>query len=109
MSFTGPFEVRFTDTARDDLGRLFDFLLERASRTEDLEVAQRAIDAIQEAVTGHLASTPFSFRKAGGSSLQRELIIPFGSSGYVALCQIQAEKKRVLILAARHQLEDDYH
>lgn len=109
MSFEGPFEVRFTDTARDDLERLFDFLLERASSVEDLELAQRAIDATQDAVIGHLASTPFSFRKAGSSSLRRELIIPFGSSGYVALYEIEPEEERVVVLAVRHQLEDDYH
>ena len=109
MSFGGPFEVRFTDTARDDLERLFDFLLERASSIEDLELAERAIDAIQDAVTGHLARTPYSFRKAGNSSLRRELIIPFGSSGYVALYEIEPAKERVIVLAVRHQLEDDYH
>ena len=109
MSFTGPFEVRFTDAARDDLERLFDFLLDRASSIEDLELAQRAVDAIRDAVVGHLATTPFSCRKAGRSSLRRELIIPFGSSGYVALYQIEPEKKRVVVLAVRHQLEDDYH
>lgn len=109
MSLEDPFEVRFTDTARDDLERLFDFLLERASSVEDLELAQRAIDATQDAVIGHLASTPFSFRKAGSSSLRRELIIPFGSSGYVALYEIEPEEERVVVLAVRHQLEDDYH
>jgi plasmid stabilization system protein ParE len=108
MSFGGPFEVRFTDTARDDLERLFDFLLERASSIEDLDLAQRAIDAIRDAVIGHLAGTPFSFRKAGRSPLCRELIIPFGSSGYVALYEIEPEKERVVVLAVRHQLEDDY-
>jgi plasmid stabilization system protein ParE len=109
MSFSGPFEVRFTDAAREDLERLFDFLIERASSGEDLELAQRAIDAIRDAVTGHLAHTPYSFRKAGSSSLRRELIIPFGSSGYVALYEIEPEKERVVVLAVRHQLEDDYH
>jgi plasmid stabilization system protein ParE len=109
MNFSGPFEVRFTDAARDDLERLIDFLLERASSGEDLELAQRAIDAIRDAVMGHLARTPYSFRKAGSSSLRRELIIPFGSAGYVALYEIEPEKEHVIVLAVRHQLEDDYH
>ena len=108
MSFGGPFEVRFTDAARHDLERLFDFLLERSNSAEDLELAQRAIDAILDAVTGHLARTPYSFRKAG-SSLRRELIIPFGNSGYVALYEIEPESERIIVLAVRHQLEDDYH
>ncbi len=58
---------------------------------------------------GHLARTPYSFRKAGSSSLRRELIIPFGSAGYVALYEIEPEKEHVIVLAVRHQVEDDYH
>jgi len=38
----------------------------------------------------------------------RELIIPFGASGYVALFEI-AEDQTVTILAVRHQRESDYH
>ena len=109
MSLGGPFEVRFADAARDDLEQLFNFLLERSSSVEDLELAQRAIEAIRDTVTGLLARTPYSFRKAGSSSLRRELIIPFGNSGYVALYEIEPEKERVIVLAVRHQLEDDYH
>jgi plasmid stabilization system protein ParE len=108
MTFGGPFEVRFTCAARDGLARLFDFLLGRAASVEDLEIAQRAIDAIRDAVMGHLARTPSSFRKAGSSSLRRELIIPFGSAGHVALYEIKPEKDRIIVLAVRHQLEDDY-
>jgi hypothetical protein len=39
---------------------------------------------------------------------QRELIIPFGGAGYVALYEIVSESK-VVLLAIRHQLEEDYH
>ena len=70
MSTRGPFEIRFADAAREDLERLFDFLLERASNAEDLALAQHTVDAIQEAVAGHLARSPYSFRKAGHSSLR---------------------------------------
>ncbi|GAP37931.1 death on curing protein, Doc toxin [Piscinibacter sakaiensis] len=38
----------------------------------------------------------------------RELLIPCGSSGYVALFEIE-DSATVTILAVRHQLEDDYH
>jgi plasmid stabilization system protein ParE len=109
MNFDGPFEVRLTDIARDDLERLFDFLLERAGSVEDLDAAESANNAVRDAVMGHLARTPYSFRKAGSSSLRRELIIPFGNSGYVALYEIEPQKQRVVVLAVRHQLEDDYH
>jgi len=55
-----------------------------------------------------LAATPYSFRKAGKSSTRQELIIPFGSTGYVALYEI-AGRSDVLVLALRHQREEDYH
>lgn len=37
----------------------------------------------------------------------RELIIPFGSAGYVALFEVDSDKT-VSVLAVRHQLEEDY-
>jgi hypothetical protein len=40
--------------------------------------------------------------------LLRELVIPFGSAGYVALFEIESFST-VTILAVRHQREDDYH
>jgi len=36
------------------------------------------------------------------------LIIPFGATGYVALCEI-ASASTVVVLAVRHQREEDYH
>jgi hypothetical protein len=44
----------------------------------------------------------------GDSSFIRELIIPFGSTGYVALFEI-VDNGTVIIGAIRHQREDDYH
>lgn len=104
----GVFEVRYTAAAREDLLRLFDFLLERAQTIEDFDAAQAAIDALRNAVQSHLGRTPFIYRKAGNSAFVRELIIPFGNSGYVALFEIEGADT-VNILAVRHQLEDDYH
>jgi plasmid stabilization system protein ParE len=102
------FEVCFAAAAEDDLIRLFEFLLERAKTTEDLDRAQQAIDAIESATLHHLASTPYSFRKTGKSPTRRELIIPFGATGYIALFEI-ASASIVLVLAVRHQREEDYH
>jgi len=102
------FDVRFSVEARDDLNRLFEFLLERAGTVEDLDLAQAAIDAIRSAVLNQLAATPYSFRKAGKSPTRRELIIPFGATGYVALYEI-AGQSSVVVLAVRHQREEDYH
>lgn len=102
------FGVVFSPAAEDDLIRLFDFILDRVVTVEDLDRAQAAIDAIQVAVLTQLARSPFSFRKSGVSSTRRELIIPFGATGYVALYEI-ASPSLVVILAVRHQREEDYH
>ena len=101
------FALRFSASARDDLIRLYQFLLDRASTVEDLAVAQRALDAIDRAFES-LSRSPFIYRKVGLSPFLRELLIPFGSSGYVALFEIN-DASTVTILAVRHQLEDDYH
>lgn len=102
------FVVELSPSAQDDLERLFDFLLDRAATSEDLDLAQAAIDAIRAAMQQQLATTPYSFRKALQSPAQRELIIPFGSTGYVALYEIVTPSK-VVVLAVRHQREEDYH
>lgn len=102
------FVVRLSPTAEADLERLFDFLLDRAETSEDLDRAQAAIEAIRATARHRLAVTPFSFRKAGQNPAQRELIIPFGGTGYVALYEIVGASE-VLVLAVRHQRDEDYH
>lgn len=104
----GPFEVRYTESARADLLRLFEFLLDQARTAEDFDAAQFAIDTIVSQIEGQLSRSPFIFRKAGDSPFLRELIIPFRNSGYVALYDIE-NQSTVTILAVRHQREDDYH
>jgi plasmid stabilization system protein ParE len=102
------FTVRFTRQALEDLERLYDFVLERElSRGGDLEVAERAIEAIENGIAT-LGYSPFTCRKAGVDPFVRELVIPFGASGYVALFEIEASDS-VVIAAVRHQREDDYH
>ena len=97
------YRIRFTAEAEDDLLRLFDFLAEK-----DWGAAERAVEAIHAGVD-LLKFSPFSCRKAkSGNSLLRELIIPFGKAGYVALFEID-DARTVTILAVRHQREDDYH
>ncbi len=102
------FDVRFSVEAEADLERLFDFPLDRAQTLEDLELAQAAIDAVRVAAHKQLAVTPYSFRKIGQSPTRRELIIPFGATGYIALYEI-VDATSVLVLAVRHQREEDYH
>ncbi|MDP3614483.1 MAG: type II toxin-antitoxin system RelE/ParE family toxin, partial [Rubrivivax sp.] len=74
--------VEFTQGAEDDLMRLYDFLLDRAETLEELDVADEAIEVIRQAALSHLSTTPYSYRKVGARSTLRELIIPFGTTGY---------------------------
>lgn len=97
------YQIRYTTAAREDLQRLFDFLVKY-----DTQVARRALEAISKA-TELLELFPFTCRKVEpNNSFLRELILSFGASGYVALFEIEAANT-VTILAFRHQLEDDYH
>ena len=100
--------VRLTREAVADLERLFDFVLERELARDggDLELAGQTIAAIRAGVAT-LRTSPFTCRKAGQSPFLRELIIPFGRSGYVALFDI-VDTTEVVVSAVRHQLEDDY-
>lgn len=101
------FVVRYSAAARDDLKRLYQYLLDRVSSIEDLDLAERALVTIIGSVDT-LRHSPFIYRKAGPSPFLRELVIPFGHSGYVALFEIE-DAATVTILAVRHQREDDYH
>ena len=99
------FRVRFTSEAEADLLRLFDFLLE-----QDVAAAEKARAAVAKAIE-LLEVFPFSCRKAvggDGNPFLRELIIPFGESGCVALFEIE-NRDTVTLLAVRHQREEDYH
>ena len=97
------YRIRFTPDAEDDLLRLYDLLLEK-----DLAAAESALEAVRNGVE-LLSLSPFSCRKAGaGNPLLREIVIPFGASGYVALFEIEGPST-VTVVAVRHQREDDYH
>lgn len=97
------FRVRFTLEAKSDLERLYSFLAEH-----ELEAAERALGVIGRAWS-ILEEFPFSCRKAEDSNpFLRELVIPFGAAGYVALFEIE-DQQTVTVLAVRHQREDDFH
>ena len=102
------YAVAFTQGAEDDLVRLYNFLLDRAETLEQLDVAEEAINAIRQAALSHLSTTPYSFRKVGARSTQRELIIPFGTTGYILRFDIRSPEL-VLVIGARHQREEDFH
>ena len=96
------FEVRYTRAAREDLRELYAYQLGHC-----LHTAKRVRDTIAKA-TELLKEFPFTCRKADmGNPFLRELVIPFGGAGYVALFRID-DKSTVTILAVRHQREDDY-
>ncbi len=97
------YRVRYSGGARRDLLRLYEFLLER-----DVVLAERALEALRKSIPV-LEDFPFTCRKADADNpFLRELVVPFGSSGYVVLFEIE-DGATVTILAVRHQREDDYH
>jgi plasmid stabilization system protein ParE len=96
------YKVRFTPEAEDDLLRLYDFLLER-----DRVAAEKALAATKKALE-LLRFSPLSCRKAvPDNPFLRELIIPFGAAGYVALFEVESART-VSIVALRRQREEDY-
>jgi plasmid stabilization system protein ParE len=103
------FKVRLTREAEADIDRLFDFVLERelARDAGDLSLPEQALASLRAGIAT-LKTSPFTCRKAGQSPFLRELIIPFGRSGYVALFEIE-DASNVVVVAVRHQREDDYH
>jgi plasmid stabilization system protein ParE len=99
------FTVRLTKGADADIQRLIDFLV-----VQDLAAVRRARKAIAEGMK-FLRKFPFSCRKADGDMANpflRELIIPFGGAGYVALFEIEDENS-VIVIVVRHQREEDYY
>ena len=97
------FRVRICKAAQNDLERLLDFLA-----AVDYPAALRARAAIKRSY-GLLSETPFACRKADENSpFLRELVIPSGGAGHVALYEIN-DQQTVTILAVRHQREDDYY
>lgn len=97
------FRIRFTEEAQADLERLYGFLLDAS---DDWAAAERALDAITRGLD-LLRVSPFSARKARDDMPRlRELVIGFGSAGYVALFEIE-DDSTVTVLAVRHQREDD--
>ncbi|WP_081423680.1 type II toxin-antitoxin system RelE/ParE family toxin [Pelodictyon luteolum] len=97
------YHIRFTRLAKEDLMRLYVFRLhtDHASAVDALEAITHGIDFLHR--------FPFSCRRIHHDSpFLRELIISFGSTGYVALFKID-DHHVVKILAIRHQHEDDYY
>lgn len=101
------YTVTLTREALEDLLRLEDFLVESAMQHGDFDLPRRALAAIRREFR-ILETNPFTCRIADADRLERELVIPFGASGYVALFRVISERE-VVVAAIRHQREDDYH
>ncbi len=99
------FDIEFAETAKDDLDRLFAFYLHI-----DADLANHALKIILSAFQT-IQRHPTICRKAQQGELGvawRELLITFGSSGFVALFEI-VDSTLVRVVAVRHQREIDYH
>jgi plasmid stabilization system protein ParE len=95
--------LRYSRQFFDDFERYYSYLAEL-----DIGLAERCYEAIFKTMRV-LEDFPFVGRKAiEDDALARELLVPFGSSGYVILYDINNDHT-VTILAIRHQREDDYH
>lgn len=94
--------VRYTAQAKHDLRRLYGYLIQ-----QDPHLARKARDTIGRGID-LLKDFPFACRKASPTNpFLRELVISFGSSGYVVLFDIE-DADTVTILAVRHQRQDDF-
>lgn len=96
-----PYLVYWTETAVQGLERAYTFLAEKNE-----EAAIAALKAIRQKVL-LLEHYPQAGRPAEDLEPEhRELIIPFGPTGYVLLYRI--DNSSVYILALRHQKEVGY-
>ena len=95
------FAVDFSVPAKDDLSRLFKFLLVRATTAEELECVQENIDELRLAIEVKLTRASFNYRKAGSEPLRRERVVALGATAYVGLFDIQPPA-RVLVAAMCH-------
>lgn len=93
--------VKYSSQAIDDLKRLHDFLA-----SQDQQVAKRAIAVIRDALQ-KIAFMPERFRPVEGKMYQREAIIDFGSSGYIARFR-HLPSGDIIIARIKHQREDDF-
>jgi hypothetical protein len=101
------YRIVATVTFQEDIERLEEHIIERelASHTPDDTCLFRFRDAVERAM-GILAFAPHTCRRSEEHRDFRELIIPFGHGGCIALFAIR--DLEVLLLAARDQHEHDY-
>ncbi|MCU5782136.1 plasmid stabilization system [Alcanivorax balearicus MACL04] len=91
-----------TARATQGLARCRRFLLDKSP-----EAARRAGQVIEQHFL-LLESTPTVGRPDEAIPVLRELVIPFGDSGYIALYRFEPADDTVYVLAFRHQKEAGY-
>ena len=93
-------KVAYSARALADLERLFDFLVsvDPQAANESAQVIVHAIEVLQR--------HPYIGRAVRGR--QRELVISYGRTGYVALYRVARRGSRIEVLAIRHQREAGY-
>jgi len=94
-------QVVYTVEALQDIARVFAFLV-----AHDRYAAHAAAATIKDAIS-MLSKHPLIGRSTREKTL-RELVISFGSTGYLALYRFRPERDEVRVLALRHQRELDY-
>jgi plasmid stabilization system protein ParE len=92
--------LNYSSRAHLDLIRLFNCLADK-----DAATAQRAIKEIRDSLAT-LSRMPKIGRPVEEGF--RELIIDFGSSGYLALYDFDEMHDAIMVHAIRHQKENDY-
>ena len=92
--------INYSNRANLDLVRLFRFLAEK-----DVPTALRAIKQIRDSIT-NLGRMPKVGRPVEEGF--RELVIDYGSSGYLALYDFDERLDAITVHAIRHQKENDY-
>ncbi len=94
--------LRLSARAQADVVRLHRFLLHK-----DANAARRAVAAIRDALQP-LEKVPAIGRPVEDAPEMRELVIDFGASGYLALYRHEPKEDAVVVLAIKHQRENDY-
>jgi len=93
-------KVGYSGRSLENFERAFEFLA-----AKDPASAAKAVAAIRSAI--EILSTHPLIGRAVESGL-RELVISYGTTGYVALYAHVPERNEVWVLAVRHQRELDY-
>lgn len=104
---SNPYRIVVTATFEEDIERLEEHIIQRelASHTPDDSCILRFRDALARAME-ILTFAPHTCRRSEQHREFRELVIPFGHGGCVALFALRDFD--VLLLAARDQHEHDY-